>query len=115
MNVLQSETFRKSFSLCKEELISIFSGIRPRKFQADLIIGMDDPAATAKILSYYGMLYPFIGGNVNVTPDFDEKRIEGFVKLKGKITLFTFIRAAVHIYYSKDIRKLLKLFKKEDV
>ena len=115
VNVLQSETFRKSFSLCKEELISIFSGIRPRKFQADLIIGTDDPASTAKILSYYGMLYPFIGGNVNITPDFDEKRVEGFVKLKGKITLFTFIRAAVHIYFSKDIRKLLKLFKKEDV
>ncbi len=115
VNVLQSDTFRKSFSLCKEELISIFSSIRPRKFQADLIIGMGDPASTAKILSYYGMLYPFIGGNVNITPDFDEKRVEGYVKLKGKITLFTFIRAAVHIYFSKDIRKLLKLLKKEDV
>lgn len=115
VNVLQSDTFWKSFSLCKEELISVFSGIRPRKFQADLIIGMDDPASTAKILSYYGMLYPFIGSNVNITPDFDEKRVEGFVKLKGKITLFTFIRAAVRIYFSKDIRKLLKLFKKEDV
>lgn len=115
VNVLQSDTFRKSFSLCKEELISIFSGIRPRKFQADLIIGTDDPASTAKILSYYGMLYPFIGGSVNITPDFDEKRVEGYVKLKGKITLFTFIKAAVHIYFSKDIRKLLKLFKKEDV
>ena len=115
VNVLQSDAFRKSFSLCKEELVSIFSGIKPRKFQADLIIGMDDPASTAKILSYYGMLYPFIGGNVNITPDFDEKKVEGSLELKGKITLFTFIRAAVHIYFSKDIRKLLKLFKKEDV
>ena len=33
---------------------------RPRKFQADLTVGMDDPAATGKILSYYGMLYPLI-------------------------------------------------------
>ncbi len=115
VNVLQSDTFRKSFSLCKEELVSIFSSIRPRKFQADLIIGTDDPASTAKIFSYYGMLYPFIGGSVNITPDFDEKRVEGYVKLQGKITLFTFIKAAVHIYFSKDIRKLLKLFKKEDV
>lgn len=115
VSVLQSDTFRKSFSLCKEELVSIFSGVRPRKFQADLIIGTDDPASTAKILSYYGMLYPFIGGNVNITPDFDEKRVEGFVKLKGKITLFIFIKAVVRIYFNKDIRKLLKLFKKEDV
>lgn len=112
--VLQSDTFQKSFSLCKEELASVFSYIKPRKFQADLIIGMDDPAATAKILSYYGMLYPLIGGNVNITGDFENKRIEGSIHIKGKIRMFTFIKAAVRIYFSKDIRKLLRLFKKED-
>lgn len=113
-NVLQSETFQKSYSLCKEELASVFSHIRPRKFQADLTVGTGDPASTAQILSYYGMLYPLIGGNVNIVPDFDEKRVEGAVLIKGSIRLFTFIKTAIHIYFSKDIRKLLKLFKKED-
>ena len=79
------------------------------------IIGMDDPAATGKILSYYGILYPFIGGHVNIVPDFDRKRIEGSVLIKGKVRLFTFIKAALRIYFSKDIRKLLSLFKKEDI
>lgn len=115
MGVLKSETFQKAFLLCKEELFSILSYIRPRKFQADLAIGMDDPAATGKILSYYGMLYPFIGGHVNIVPDFERKRIEGAVLIKGKIRMFTFIKAAVRLYFSKDIRKLLRLFKKEDV
>ncbi|MCM1425004.1 MAG: DUF2953 domain-containing protein [Eubacterium sp.] len=113
-NVLQSETFKQSYSVCKEELIHIFSYIKPRKFQADLVIGTGAPASTADILAYYGMLYPLIGGNVNITPDFDEKRAEGDIHIKGKIKLFTFIRAAVRIYFNKDIRKLLKLFKKED-
>ncbi|MDE7020768.1 MAG: DUF2953 domain-containing protein [Lachnospiraceae bacterium] len=115
MDVIRSDTFQKAFSLCREELYSIFSYIRPRKFQADLIIGMDDPAATGKILSYYGILYPFIGGHVNIVPDFDRKRIEGSVLIKGKVRLFTFIKAALRIYFSKDIRKLLSLFKKEDI
>ncbi len=114
-SVLQSDAFQKAFALCKAELFSIFSYIRPRKLQADLTIGMDDPASVGKILSYYGMLYPFIGGHVNIEPDFDRKRLEGFVLIKGKVRLFTFVKAAVRIYFSKDIRKLLRLFKKEDV
>lgn len=114
MGVLKSDTFQKAFSLCKEELFSILSYIRPRKFQADLTIGMDDPATTGKILSYYGMLYPLIGGHVNIVPDFERKRMEGAVLIKGKVRLFTFIKAAVRLYFSKDIRKMLRLFKKED-
>ncbi|MDE5932008.1 MAG: DUF2953 domain-containing protein, partial [Lachnospiraceae bacterium] len=115
MGILQSETFKQVFSLCKGELFSIFSYVRPRKFQADLTIGMDDPAATGKILSYYGMLYPFLGGHVTIVPDFEKKRIEGTVLIKGKMKLFTFMKAALRIYFNKDIRKLLKLFKKEDL
>lgn len=115
IGVLQSDTFKRAFSLCKEEVLSVFSYIMPRKFQAELTIGTDDPAVTGKILSYYGMLYPFIGGNIAVIPDFEKKRIEGTVFIKGKIRLFTFIKAAIRIYFNKDIRKLLKLFKKEDL
>lgn len=115
MGILQSDTFKQAFSLCKGELFSVFSYIGPRKFQADLTIGMDDPAATGKILSYYGMLYPFIGSHVNIITDFERKRIEGTVFIKGKIRLFTFIKAALRIYFNKDIRKLLKMFKKEDL
>ncbi len=114
-DILRSDTFKQAFSLCKDELFSIFSYIRPRKFQADLTVGMDDPAATGKILSYYGMLYPLIGSCVNVIPDFERKRMEGTVFIKGKIRLFNFIKAALRIYFNKDIRKLLKLFKKEDL
>ena len=114
-DILRSDTFKQAFSLCKDELFSIFSYIRPQKFQADLTVGMDDPAATGKILSYYGMLYPFIGSCVKVIPDFERKRMEGTVFIKGKIRLFNFIKAALRIYFNKDIRKLLKLFKKEDL
>lgn len=115
MDVLQSDTFKHSFELCKGELRSVFSYIKPRKFQADLVIGLDDPASTAKILSYYGILYPFVGNHVNIVPDFDKKRMEGTVFMKGKIRVFTFIKAAVRIYFNKDIKRLIKLFMKEDV
>lgn len=113
--VIEGEPFRRSFALCKEELLTIFKRLKPDRFEAALIVGMDDPAATGEILAVCGMLYPILGPKVNVTGDFERKRLEGRVFIKGKLRFFTFVRVAVRIYFNKDIRKLYGLLKKEAV
>ena len=115
LDIIKGDIFKSSFALCKDELYSIFSYIRPRTFKMDLVIGTGDPASTGQVLAYYyAVLYPLLGPQAQVQGDFEQKRIEGTALIKGKIKLFTFIKAAVRIYFNKDIRKLLKLFKKED-
>lgn len=110
--VIEGEPFRRSFALCKEELLTICKRLKPDRFEASLIVGMDDPAATGEILAVCGMLYPVLGPSVNVVGDFEKKRLEGRVFIKGKLRLFTFVRVAVRIYFNKDIRKLYRLLKK---
>ncbi len=110
--VIEGEPFRRSFALCKKELLTIFKRLKPDRFEAALIVGMDDPATTGEILAVCGMLYPLLGPQVNVVGDFEKKRLEGRVFIKGKLRFFTFIRAAVRIYFNKDIRKLYGLLKK---
>ncbi len=113
--VIAGETFQRSFALCKGELQKIARSLKPKRFEAALVVGMDDPASTGEILAVCGMLYPILGPKVNVAGDFEKKRLEGRVFVKGKIRLFTFIRTAVRIYFNKDIRKLYGLLKKEAV
>lgn len=113
--VIAGETFQRSFALCKGELQKIARSLKPKRFEAALVVGMDDPASTGEILAVCGMLYPILGPTVNVAGDFEKKRLEGRVFVKGKLRLFTFIRAAVRIYFNKDIRKLYGLLKKEAV
>ncbi len=113
--VMEGEPFQRSFALCQEELIRIFKSLKPQKMQARLVVGMDDPATTGEILAIWGMLYPWIGGHVDVAGDFERKRLEGQALVKGRIRFFTFLRVAVRIYFNKDIRKLYKLLKKEAV
>lgn len=113
--IIASDIFQQSFQLCKGELFSILKSLKPQKFEADVIVGMDDPATTAQILAIWGMLYPIIGEHVNVAGDFEQNRIEGHVLIKGKIKVFTFVRAVMRIYFNKDIRKLIQLLKKEAV
>lgn len=110
--VVEGEVFKRSFALCKGELLSIAKSLRPRKFEVSLIVGMDDPASTGEILAVCGMLYPIIGGHVDVRGDFENKRLEGQVLIVGKLRMFTFLRTAVRVYFNRDIRKLYKLLKR---
>lgn len=115
--VLDSAPFRQSVELCIGELGWVLKKLKPDKFEADFIVGMEDPAATGEILAICGMLYPLIGQHVRVVGDFecDKTRIEGQLYIRGRIRAITFLRTAVRIYINKDIKKLIKMLKKEAV
>ena len=111
--ILEGEPFKRSFALCKKELTAVIKSFKPDKFEVQMIVGLNDPAATGNVLAVCGILYPILGGHMDVAGDFEEKRLEGHVFIKGKIRFFTFLCTAVKLYFNKDIRKLIKLLKKE--
>ncbi len=111
--ILEGEPFQRSFALCRDELLAIGRSLKPDRFEVQMIVGLDDPAATGEVLAVCGMLYPFLGRHMDVAGDFEKKRLEGRVFIKGKMRFFTFLRTAVKVYFNKDIRKLVKLLKKE--
>ena len=113
--VMESEPFQASLSLCKGQLMRIFGMLKPDRFEAEALIDMADPAVTGEILAVYGMLYPLIGQHVRLTGSFacERTKIEGRLYLRGKVRVFTLIRAAVRVYFDRDIRKLIRLLKKE--
>ena len=115
--VIESDPFRQSVELCKSELGWVLKKLKPDKYEADFIVGMDNPATTGEILAICGMLYPLIGQHVRVVGDFESEktRVEGQLYIRGRIRAITFIRTAVRIYFNKDIKKLIKLLKKEAV
>ena len=111
--VIASDTFQQSYATCKEQLGYLLRKIKPDTFRAALVIGTDDPATTAQILAVHGMLYPLLGNCIALQGDFEQQRIEGQVFLKGKIRVFTFLRVFIKIYFNKEIKKLIRLLKKE--
>ena len=110
-DILEGEPFKRALSLCKGELLSIAKSLKPDQFEAQLVVGLDDPASTGEVLAVCGMLYPLLGGHVDVAGDFENKRLEGRVFIKGKLRFFTFLRVALKIYFNRDIKKLIRLFK----
>lgn len=115
IKILQTESFKRAFVLCREQLLRLMKIALPRKVSGTFTIGMEDPAATGQILSIYGILYPLIGDSITVIPDFEKPVMESSFRFKGKITAFTLIRIAAKIYFDKDLKRVICLFKKEAV
>ncbi|MCL2052312.1 MAG: DUF2953 domain-containing protein [Lachnospiraceae bacterium] len=111
LEILKSDELKKAFSLCTGQLKRILKSIKPRKIRVNLLIGRGDPAATAKILELYSILYPFIGQNISIKPDFDREVINGDFFISGRIASWVVLWSAWKVYSDRNIRKLLKMFK----
>ena len=111
--VIKSETFQRAYKVCSTQIVRLLKGILPKKLEGTLRIGTGDPASTGQVMAVYGILYPLLGDNIAITPDFEEPVIEGRLNIKGKITVFCILKTAWIIYFNKDLRRVMKLFKRE--
>lgn len=112
---IEREDFKRAFALCKKQLLCVWKNIRPQKLKADIHFGFDDPATTGQILAYLGMLYSVLGKDIRIRPDFEKTIIEGKVLVKGRVTLFILLRALWILYFDKDIKRLIRIWKKEEI
>ena len=86
--------------------------IRPRKLDVNLLLGMDDPAATGEITGLIYSFYPVYTRHLHYTPDFDRKVIEADGRTKGHIQLIFVLIALARVYFDKDIRRLYNQIQK---
>lgn len=112
LNLLQLDSTKAAFLKCRNELLRVFLRLAPRKFQANLHLGFDNPATLGDIMAVWGMLYPFHQGRVNIQPEFEQTIIEGDFSFKGRISLFVFVRTALVIFFDKNIRSFYRQLKR---
>lgn len=112
LNLLRLDSTKAAFLKCRNELLRVFRRLAPRKFQANLHLGFDNPATLGDIMAVWGMLYPFHQGRVNIQPEFEQTIIEGDFSFKGRISLFVFVRTALVIFFDKNIRGFYRQLKR---
>lgn len=111
--IIKSDAFKRAFGVCKGQVWKLLYSIRPRKIRGSILVGTGDPASTGQVFAIYGILYPLLGEQIAVTPDFERKVLEGELFVKGKVTVFWLVKAAWIIYFNKDLRRIIKMFKRE--
>lgn len=112
---LEREDFRRSVSLCRKQLFYVWRKVRPRRFKVRGRFGFDDPSVTGRILAYAGMLYPLLGKDMMIEPDFERKILVGSLLIKGRITVVTFVRAFCVLYFNRDVRRMISMWKTRDI
>lgn len=114
LDILKSDLFRETFRKCSGKFFALIKSVMPSGMEGELHIGMEDPAATGQIMEYYGMLYPLIGSRIRVIPDFEQVILNGNIHIRGKITIFKVVQTGIWMYFNKDIRKLIHIWKRRN-
>ena len=111
IEIIESRRFKKAFEYSKTKIIKVLKHICPRKIEIFGELGFDDPSLTGKIISYTSMLIPIFGKNVRIVGNFTEPVIHIEGKLKGHITLIRVLWTGAALYFNKNIRKIIKMFR----
>ena len=82
--------------------------IKPSKIQGDVIFGTGDPASTGQAIGAIAALYGWMPEKLHITPDFEEKRYDGWIHVKGKLRLIHVVIISLRLIIDKNFRYVVK-------
>ena len=109
-STLDNDIFRRAYAKVKRELTAVVRMLLPKRVRGHVLAGTGDPYSMAQIMAVYGVLYPYIGKRVKLTPDFTRKIAGGDISIRGRIMLFRIVRAAVVLILNRDVRRTIRRF-----
>ena len=113
--IIQTGEFKEAFELCKGSLARLFRMIKPRKLKVSGKVGMTSPDQTGYVCAVIGVIAPFFKKQIHVIPDFENFIINGNVLIKGRIYIFVILIIGIKVFFDKNIRKVIDMFKQEVV
>lgn len=111
IELFQEKETKQLFSHAAFRLGKILKSIRPRRVRGQILFGTGAPDTTGYAYGVYGMLSPFLGGKLVVTPDFTRAVLEGDIYIAGHITVFTILWNGLKILLDKKLRRFIKKMK----
>ncbi len=86
----------------------LFSSVKPKKFETNIIVGFDDPAATGKLLGFTAIILEFLHFDIYLSGDFENKIFEGVLETRGKTNIFKIAVPTLKYLLKKPIWRLIK-------
>lgn len=109
--LLQESTTKRILQRILDKVAAVLKHIRPRKLEADLLIGTGSPDTTGYLMGAYGVFLPVLGRKINITPDFTQAVIQGRIDIRGHITVLVLLINACKLIFDKELRILIKKLK----
>jgi hypothetical protein len=110
LEILKREQTQNAIEKIKHHIIALLKHILPRKWNAYLNFGFEDPATTGQVLGYYWMLIGLWGEHFVCVPDFEHKVLRGNIRAKGHIQVMKFLYVGYRFMFDKDLVYLRKIY-----
>lgn len=104
LEFMEKENHKAAFERGKKELVWVKRFLKPKKLRIKLHYGFEDPYHTGQVLALCGMLYAFIGENMDLEPDFEKRVLDGNIYVKGRLRAVHMAVFAAKLLLDKDIR-----------
>lgn len=105
---LTDEVHQSAFKRAWREVKHFLKRLLPKRFRLNAHFGFEDPCLTGQILAGAAMIYPFVGKNMNLTPDFEEQVLEGDVSVRGIFRVIYVVIAGWNLLWDKNVRRTYK-------
>lgn len=109
--LLQESTTKRVLQRILDKVAAVLKHVRPRKLEADLLIGTGSPDTTGYLMGAYGVFLPVLGRKINITPDFTQAVIQGRIDIRGHVTVIVLLINACKLIFDKELRILIKKLK----
>ena len=97
----------KLVRLIKKELKELIKEITPVKYDVNVRYGCEEPYMTGRILGVLAVVYGITGVQFNITPEFEQKVLEGDIYMKGRVRIYRLLLIALRMYKNNRFRKLV--------
>lgn len=91
-----------------KQFLYLLRHTRPRKLEGYLRFGFEDPSTTGYAMAVYGISCSIWRPRLSVEPDFEKQILDCHVRIKGKIRVCHFLKAVLVLFFSKDVRHVIK-------
>lgn len=108
LRFIQLDANKEGFKITWKSLKKIVKHVLPTELSSKVNFGTGDPCSTGQALGVLGMLYSLYGDKIQITPDFENKVLEGKHFARGRIRLVTILIIVIKLILDKRFKKLTK-------
>lgn len=105
---ITDENNKRFVKAVKNIIVRLLKDIKPDMIKADLVVGMEDPAATGILFGFIGIFTVIWPGKYHIIPDFERKILKGKIMIKGKIFNFILLKYIIEAIRNEDIKKVIQ-------
>ena len=108
LRALQTEYGVRATDVIVMRILHMIEQVMPTQWGLTGVLGLGDPARSAKVFAVQGYLYPLTAGHVAIGTDYELYRYDLRGAARGKIRIITFVYGGIRLLLSRDVRRLLR-------